>query len=74
MQETTEPMRMEAVTAGFYESQAWGKKYPKIQLFTVADLLAGKQIDMPPIRQVNATFKKAPKAEVPQGEEQQLGL
>lgn len=74
MQETTEPMRMEAVTAGFYESQAWGKKYPKIQLFTVAELLAGKQIDMPPIRQVNATFKKAPKAEAVQGEEQRLGL
>jgi site-specific DNA-methyltransferase (adenine-specific) len=74
MQETTEPMRMEAVTAGFYESQAWGKKYPKIQLLTVAELLAGKQIDMPPIRQVNATFKKAPKAEAVQGEEQRLGL
>jgi len=74
MQDATEPMRMEAVTAGFYESQAWGKQYPKIQLLTVADLLAGKQIDMPPIRQVNATFKKAPKAVAVQGEEQRLGL
>jgi DNA modification methylase len=74
MQDATEPMRLEAVTAGFYESAAWGKKYPKIQLLTVADLLAGKQIDMPPIRQVNATFKKAPKAEAVQGEEQRLGL
>jgi len=74
MQDPTEPMRLEAVTAGFYESAAWGKKYPKIQLLTVADLLAGKQIDMPPIRQVNATFKKAPKAEAVQGEEQRLGL
>jgi len=27
-----------------------------------------------PIRQVNATFKKAPKAEAVQGEEQRLGL
>jgi hypothetical protein len=40
----------------------WGKKYPKVQLFTVAELLAGKKVEMPPIRQVQATFKKAPKA------------
>jgi len=62
MQEATSPMKTEAVTAGFYESALWGKKYPKVQLFTVAELLAGKTIEMPPIRQVQATFKKAPKA------------
>jgi DNA modification methylase len=62
MQEPTSPMKTEAVTAGFFESQTWGRKYPKIQLLTVADLLAGKQIAMPPIKQVGATFKKAPKA------------
>lgn len=62
MQDPTAPMKKEAVTAGFFESQTWGKKYPKIQLITVADLLAGKQIAMPPIKQVGATFKKAPKA------------
>jgi DNA modification methylase len=62
MQEATSPMKTEAVTAGFYESALWGRKYPKIQLFTVAELLAGKKVEMPPIRQVGATFKKAPKA------------
>ena len=61
MQEPTSPMKTEAATAGFYESDFWGKKYPKIQLLTIAELLAGKQIAMPPIRQVDATFKKAPK-------------
>jgi len=61
MRDFTRPMKTEAATAGFYDSP-WGKKYPKMQLLTVADLLAGKQIDMPPIRQVGATFKKAPKA------------
>ncbi len=59
MDEPTKPMQTEAVTAGFYESKTWGRKYPKIQLMTVAELLAGKKIDMPPIRQVDATFKKA---------------
>jgi site-specific DNA-methyltransferase (adenine-specific) len=62
MQEPTAPMRTEAVTAGFHESSNWGRKYPKVQLLTVADLLAGKSIDMPPIRQVSTTFKKAPQA------------
>lgn len=62
MEDPTKPMQTEAVTAGFYESPMWDRKYPKIQLITVADLLAGKKIDMPPVKQVGATFQKAPKA------------
>lgn len=61
MQEPTAPMRTEAVTTGFYESVAWNTRHPKMQLLTVAELLAGARIDMPPLRQVNATFKKAKK-------------
>lgn len=53
----TKPMRSEAASAGFYESP-WGK-HPKIQLVTVAELLGGKEVDIPRIR---ATFKQAPKA------------
>lgn len=59
MEDPSKPMETEAVTAGFFESKTWGKKYPKIQLLTVAELLAGKKIEMPPIRQVDATFKRA---------------
>lgn len=62
MEDPTGPMQTEAVTTGFYESRIWNKRYPKIQLLTITELLAGKKIDMPPIRQVGATFKKAPKA------------
>jgi DNA modification methylase len=65
MQDHTGPMHDEAVTAGLYESATWGRRYPKIQLLTVADLLAGKQIEMPPVKQVGATFKKAPRAAAP---------
>ena len=71
IEEPPGPMKTEAVTAGFYESTLWGKKYPKVQLFTVAELLAGKKIEMPPIRQVEATFKKAPKAAREKKSEQQ---
>ena len=43
--EPTQPMRQEAASAGFYSSP-WGQ-HPRIQLVTVAELLAGKRIDMP---------------------------
>ncbi len=59
MHSPTKPMRTEAVTAGFYASAVWNRKYPRLQLLTGGALLSGKQIDMPPIGQVGATFKKA---------------
>lgn len=51
-------MRAEAASAGFYKAP-WGKDYARLQLLTVADLLAGKTVDFP---RENVTFKKAPKA------------
>jgi site-specific DNA-methyltransferase (adenine-specific) len=72
MEDFTKPMQTEAVTAGFFESKTWGKKYPKIQLLTVAELLAGMKIDMPPIRQVGATFKKANKYRKEMAEQKSL--
>ncbi|HNR33475.1 MAG TPA: restriction endonuclease, partial [Candidatus Hydrogenedentes bacterium] len=59
MHPTTRDMRAEAVQAGSYESP-WGK-HPKIQLLTIAEILDGKQIDMPRIEGANVTFKQAPK-------------
>jgi DNA modification methylase len=74
MQEPTSAMKTEAVTAGFYESALWGRKYPKIQLFTVGELLAGKKIEMPPIKQVQATFKTAPKVTQKKSEQHELDV
>ena len=61
LQEPTQPMRTEAAAAGFYQAP-WGKRYPRVQILTVADLLEGKAVDYP---RENVTFKKAPKAELP---------
>jgi len=72
MEDPTKPMHTEGVTAGFYESKTWGKKYPKIQLLTIAELLAGKKIDMPPIKQVDKTFKKAVRHKGPEGEQLEI--
>lgn len=59
MEETTKPMRAEVASAGFYESPGFKKKYPRLQILTVAELLEGKKVEYP---QTNVTFKQAPKA------------
>jgi len=53
-------METEAVSAGFYESPGWQRKYRRIQILTIETLLHGAQVAMPPTA---LTFKQAPKAE-----------
>ncbi len=48
LEEPTRDMRTEAVSAGFYRSEVWQRDYPKIQIRTVEDLLAGSPFDLPP--------------------------
>lgn len=65
MESPTKPMLKEAIEAGFYQppgvSGAKLDRYPRIQILTIEDLLAGKKVDYP--RAVmDATFKKAPRA------------
>ncbi|MBA4376036.1 MAG: site-specific DNA-methyltransferase [Anaerolinea sp.] len=60
MQEPTKPMRSEAASGGIYTSP-WGN-HPKLQILTVEELLEGKKIDMPPVHQVNITYKRASKS------------
>jgi DNA modification methylase len=73
MQEPTPQMRAEAATGEFYDSP-WGTRHPKLQILTVAELLEGKGVDMPPLRQVNRTFKKAPRARGRKVENESLPL
>lgn len=61
LDEPTRAMRTEAASAGFYKSP-WGQ-HAKLQIMTVGELLNGKRIDMPAIRQTSTTFKRAPKAQ-----------
>ncbi len=60
LQRPTKPMRSEAASAGFYESPWWQKKYPRIQVLTVSEILRGKRIEYPP--RTSVTFKQGPKA------------
>ena len=51
-------MQKEAVAAGFYHSDGWNKDYPKLQILTIADLLSGVDVKLPP---ATITFKQAEK-------------
>jgi site-specific DNA-methyltransferase (adenine-specific) len=63
----TEPMRVEAVGAGYYHSPLWNRDYPKIQILTIEELLQGKKVDMPP---TSIEFlPKAPKISKWEGEQ-----
>lgn len=70
LEEPTRDMVSEALSAGLYESQSWGE-FRKIQILTIADLLAGRNIDMP--RQ-HVTFKQAERVkETKPGMQQMFG-
>jgi site-specific DNA-methyltransferase (adenine-specific) len=57
LREPTKPMLTEAAAAGFYESKDFPGRYPRLQILTIAELLAGKKIEYPNHRV--ETFAKA---------------
>jgi len=56
LNDPTKPMIKEAAETGFYEAPD-GKQYPKLQIFSIDELLNGKTIDRP--YGVDITHKKA---------------
>ena len=48
LDEPTGPMRTEAASGGFFHSDLWNREYPRIQLRTVSEMLAGQGFDLPP--------------------------
>ena len=55
-EEPTKPMLKEAAEAGFYKSSD-GSTWPRLQILTIAELLAGKKLEYPAHRV--ETFAKA---------------
>lgn len=53
-------MKTEAAAAGLYHSPGWNKDFPKLQILTITELLAGAEVKMPPSA---VTFKQAQRAE-----------
>jgi hypothetical protein len=73
LEEPTQPMRVEAASAGSYVSPFFGnKRFARLQIRTVEQLLAGSGIDMPPHENISAFGKRAPKAKGPKAVERIL--
>jgi len=60
-------MQKEAVTSGFYRSPGWQRDYPRVQILTIADLLRGAKVEMPP---PFGTFKQTPREDSGNGDRQ----
>ena len=63
-------MLTEAASAGVYRSPGWGRDYPRLQVLTIAELLGGAEVKMPP---AYAPFKPA-QAVMPAVEQHKLIL
>jgi len=56
----TGPMKKEAAGFGFYTPEHYpDRKYPRMQLLTIEELLAGAEVKYPKTLAPQATFKKA---------------
>ena len=66
----TRDMRQEAASGGLYHSDLWGREFPKIQLRTVGEMLAGQGFDLPPRP---GDYQPAQRVRRPQGRQARLG-
>ena len=72
LEEPTEPMRQEAIAAGFYEPESLpGNQFPKVQILTMEELLAGTQADYPRFASPQ-TFRRAPRRRRREGVQRRL--
>lgn len=69
LESQTSEMKREADAADFYRSPTWNKRYPRLQVLSIADLLNGAGIEMPPQAARN-TFKRAERVRGKGGAEQ----
>jgi site-specific DNA-methyltransferase (adenine-specific) len=60
LEEPTKDMTQEAITSDVYHSPGWNKDFPRIQILTIAQLLKGVEVKMPP---AYGTFKQAEKVQ-----------
>ena len=71
LEHPSKDMITEASTAGYYTSTFWQKSYPRLQILTIEQLLAGAAIQMPP---ETGTFLAAQKVKKAQGEQGTLDI
>lgn len=70
LEEPTRDMRTEAASGGFFHSELWDRDFPKIQVRTVSEILAGQGFELPP--SVGTAYQPAQRVRRPQGQQTQL--
>lgn len=77
LSEPTGPMKTEAASAGFYETEISASHrvmhYPRLQIFTIEELLNGKYVEFPQWA-LEATIKKASRVRKKRDESKQTSL
>ena len=69
LKEPTNPMREEAVSAGFYHHALLNRDYPRIQIVTIQELIEeGRRIDLP----LSVAVLKSAKATIRNGQKNLL--
>ena len=72
LQPPTGPMKSDAVAAGFYTPEHFpDSHYPRVQILTIEELLAGKRAEYPRLAP-EATFQKAPRRRRSAGQQSKL--
>ena len=71
LEKASSHMTDEAASAGFFTSEHFGK-FPRIQILTIEDLLAGRTLQMPP--SLERTFKQAERVETDSTEQGSWGF
>lgn len=69
LEQPTKEMTLETVKSGIFRSQLWEREYPRIQILTIEELLAGAEVKMPP---AYGAFKKAEKVKKTEGTQGEL--
>ncbi len=73
LEEPTEPMRQEAVSAGFYEPEYFpDQRYPRVQILTIEELLTGEARAQYPRLAPEATFRRAKRQRRSEGSQGEL--
>ena len=63
LEPSTREMNTEAATTGHYHSEIWNKDYPRMQILSIEQLLAGNEVKLPPTPSNATAFKQAEKAD-----------
>ena len=71
LEDPTEPMKMEAATAGVWHSELADRDYPRVQLLTIKELLDGKRPTLPLL--VMPTYQQAEKVQQAPGQVELFG-